>query len=95
LGPSDSRAVARDRGDWCGPGFSASAGEGFHDPFRRMPSIANATGGRCWSIPRRARRRLDMADATPAFTRDERCPLFWGAALQVILGPRVRGSVQI
>jgi hypothetical protein len=63
-------------GEECGAGFSANAGDGFHDPFRGMPSIAEATGGRVWSIRDARAGALDMAEAINAFTRDEHCTLF-------------------
>jgi hypothetical protein len=63
-------------GEECGAGSSENAGEGFHDPFRGMPSIAEATGGRVWSIRDARGGGLDMAEAINAFTRDEHCTLF-------------------
>ena len=63
-------------GEFCGAGSSPDVGRGFHAPFNGMPSVAEATGGRAWSIRDVRAGTLDMAEAIGAFARDEYCTLY-------------------
>jgi hypothetical protein len=63
-------------GEECGAGSSPLAGAGFHDAYRGMPSLAEATGGRAFDIRAVRDGRLDMATAINEFTAAEHCTLF-------------------
>lgn len=63
-------------GEWCGAGMSDDVGLGFHGPYMGMPSIAEATGGRAWSIRDVRNGTLDMAVAISELLEDEYCTLY-------------------
>jgi hypothetical protein len=63
-------------GEECGAGSSPDVGRGFHAPYRGMPSIPDATGGRVWSIRDVRAGSLDMATAINEMVRAEYCTLY-------------------
>jgi hypothetical protein len=63
-------------GEYCGAGASDDVGQGFHAPYLGMASIADATGGRAWSIRDVRSGALDMAVAINELLEDEYCTLY-------------------
>jgi len=63
-------------GEYCGAGSSPDTGQGFHAPYRGMPSIPEATGGQAWDIREVRAGTLDMAEAINALIESEQCMVY-------------------